>query len=100
MTLDARIDLPDAWQLPEATGRTVYRVIQEGLTNARKHAQGAPVQVAVTADGQAVTAEVISPAPGHRRARCYGISRGLCAGADRPGRAGHAGGRLPWSCPD
>ena len=41
MTLDARIDLPDAGQLPEATGRTVYRVVQEGLTNARKHAPGA-----------------------------------------------------------
>ena len=60
MTLDARIDLPGTGQLPEATGRTVYRVIQEGLTNARKHAPGAPVQVRVTADGQAVTAEVIS----------------------------------------
>ena len=60
MTLDARVDLPDAGRLPEAAGRTVYRVIQEGLTNARKHAPGAPVQVAVTADGQAVTAEVIS----------------------------------------
>jgi signal transduction histidine kinase len=60
MTLDAGIDLPDAGQLPEAVGRTVYRVIQEGLTNARKHAAGAPVQVTVTADGQAVTAAVIS----------------------------------------
>jgi signal transduction histidine kinase len=60
MTLDARVDLPGAGQLPEATGRTIYRVIQEGLTNARKHAPGAPVQVTVTADGQAVTAEVIS----------------------------------------
>ena len=54
------VDLPDAGQLPEAAGRTVYRVIQEGLTNARKHAPGAPVQVRVTAGGQAVTAEVIS----------------------------------------
>jgi len=60
MTLDARIDLPEAGQLPEAAGRTVYRVIQEGLTNARKHAPGTPVQVTVTAHGQAVTAEVIS----------------------------------------
>ena len=60
MTLNSRIDLPDAGQLPEATGRTVYRVIQEGLTNARKHAPGAPVQVRVTADPKAVTAEVIS----------------------------------------
>lgn len=60
MTLHARIDLPEAGQLPEAAGRTVYRVIQEGLTNARKHAPGTPVQVTVTADGQAVTAEVIT----------------------------------------
>ncbi|MFC4534853.1 sensor histidine kinase [Sphaerisporangium dianthi] len=34
---------PDA--LPAATGRTVYRVVQEALTNARKHAAGRPVQV-------------------------------------------------------
>jgi signal transduction histidine kinase len=63
MILHARIDLPEAGQLPAAAGRTVYPVIQEGLTNARKHALGAPVQVTVTADGQAVTAEVISRRP-------------------------------------
>ena len=94
MTLDACIDLPDAGQPPEAVGRTVYRVIQEGLTNARKHAPGAPVQVRVTADDQAVTAAVISrrlpvlAAPG--AATPPGRGRGR---ADRPGRAGHAGRR-------
>ncbi len=30
---------------PPATGRTGYRVVQEGLTNARKHAPGRPVEV-------------------------------------------------------
>ena len=60
MTLDACIDLPEAGQLPETAGRTVYRVIQEGLTNARKHAPGTPVRVTVTADCQAVTGEVIT----------------------------------------
>lgn len=56
MLLQARIDLPATGEL----GRTVYRVIQESLTNARKHAPGALVQVTVTASGQTVTAEVIS----------------------------------------
>jgi signal transduction histidine kinase len=60
MTLHAHIDLPDPAELPETAGRTVYRVIQEGLTNARKHAPGTPVQVTVTAQGQAVTAEIIT----------------------------------------
>ncbi|MFI0351280.1 sensor histidine kinase [Actinomadura sp. 9N407] len=34
---------PDA--LPATIGRTAYRVVQEGLTNARKHASGTPVHV-------------------------------------------------------
>ncbi|MET7750797.1 histidine kinase [Micromonospora sp. NPDC005367] len=32
---------------PASVARTAYRVIQEGLTNARKHAAGQPVQVAL-----------------------------------------------------
>jgi signal transduction histidine kinase len=38
-----RISRPE--DLPGATGRTVYRVVQEGLTNARKHAPGQPVRL-------------------------------------------------------
>src|SRR5215470_6581863 len=37
----------DPGELPGATGRTAYRVVQEGLTNARKHAPGEPVQVVI-----------------------------------------------------
>jgi signal transduction histidine kinase len=34
-------------QVPADTGRTLYRIVQEGLTNARKHAPGSAVDVTV-----------------------------------------------------
>jgi len=42
------VELRDqAGPLPPATARVVYRVVQEGLTNAGKHAPGAPTLVSV-----------------------------------------------------
>lgn len=38
--------------VPIAPGRTVYRIVQEGLTNARKHAPGATVTVTVSGSEQ------------------------------------------------
>ena len=32
-------------ELPDSLGRNAYRIVQEGLTNARKHAPGRPVRV-------------------------------------------------------
>ena len=41
------------------SGRTAYRVVQEGLTNARKHAAGHPVRVALTGEpGDRLTVRV------------------------------------------
>ncbi|MFC8731433.1 sensor histidine kinase [Luteimicrobium sp. NPDC057192] len=39
--------VPDPAAVPDRIGRTVYRLVQEGLTNARKHAPGSPVTVEV-----------------------------------------------------
>lgn len=44
----ARVDLDDGVgleQVPPAAGRTVFRVVQEALTNARRHAPGRAVEV-------------------------------------------------------
>ncbi|MET7877778.1 histidine kinase [Micromonospora profundi] len=38
----------DAGKVPAALGRAAYRIVQEGLTNARKHAAGAAVTVDVS----------------------------------------------------
>jgi signal transduction histidine kinase len=38
-----RITKPE--ELPDSLGRTAYRIVQEGLTNARKHATGLPVRL-------------------------------------------------------
>ena len=39
--------------VPLATGRTLYRIIQEGITNARKHAPGAPLSISCGGDPEA-----------------------------------------------
>ena len=44
-------------------GRTAYRVVQEGLTNARKHAPAAVVDVAVRPASGCVV-QVVSRRPG------------------------------------
>ena len=95
MTLHAHIDLPSPAQATKTAGRTVYRVIQEGLTNARKHAPGAPVEVTVTTAGETLTAEVISRRPtvmtGPVPAAPTGAGAGLIGLAER---VALAGGRL------
>ncbi|QFG26225.1 sensor histidine kinase [Actinomadura sp. WMMB 499] len=45
--LDVTLTTSVAGTPPEAVGRTCYRIVQEGLTNAAKHAPGAHVDVAV-----------------------------------------------------
>ncbi|MFA1543570.1 sensor histidine kinase [Actinomadura monticuli] len=45
--VDLREEVDGAAELPPAAGRTAYRVVQEALTNARKHAAGRPVRVAL-----------------------------------------------------
>jgi signal transduction histidine kinase len=51
---------PDS--IPPTTGRHGYRIIQEGLTNARKHAPGQPVTVVISgAAGNGLSIEIRNP---------------------------------------
>ena len=93
MTLRADIDLHDPESLPAAVGRTAYRVVQEGLTNARKHAPGAPVGVTVTDNGHpGLLVEIISRRPVSAAAQGMpppsGAGAGLIGLAERVALAG------------
>ncbi len=67
--------------LPDLVGRTAYRTVQEGLTNARKHAPGAEVVVRLAGSpGEGLTVEVCNEAPGSRPAP--GPDPGPAAGAE------------------
>ncbi|HTF06649.1 MAG TPA: histidine kinase [Asanoa sp.] len=97
--------------LRAAVQRTVYRTVQEGLTNARKHAPGAKVEVSVTgAPGEGVVASVSNPLPAGTApvSTIPGAGVGLAGLAERVAldggtlEHGPAGGcfrlvtRLPW----
>ncbi|WP_433293971.1 sensor histidine kinase [Pseudonocardia sp. CA-142604] len=109
MKIELSAPLPQS--VPDTTGRTTYRVVQEALTNARKHAPGAEVRVLVAgARGEGLTVEVCNTAPGSAPAVGGGAAgQGLAGLAERVRLAGGhlvhgptaAGGwrveaRLPW----
>jgi signal transduction histidine kinase len=60
--VEVRDEVADAAALPGRTGRTAYRVLQEALTNARKHAPGQPVSIVLDgAPGARLVIEVRNP---------------------------------------
>lgn len=74
---------------PGSTQLTVYRVVQEGLTNAAKHAPGAAVRVSVTRDRGRVEVEVVNTA-GAAAHHVVGAGVGLTGLAERVGLLGGA----------
>ncbi|HEY0689276.1 MAG TPA: histidine kinase, partial [Kribbella sp.] len=62
LPVDLYVDAPG--NLPDHVGRTAYRIVQEGLTNALKHAPGAPVRIRVVgAPGDGLSVELRNAAP-------------------------------------
>ncbi|MGW4485181.1 sensor histidine kinase [Amycolatopsis sp. NPDC004368] len=66
---DVATQVPDPLpQVPEKVGRAAYRIVQESLTNAAKHAPGAPIRVQLALEGGRLVVEV---------ANALGASAGL-----------------------
>ncbi|WP_067125188.1 sensor histidine kinase [Microtetraspora malaysiensis] len=86
---DGGVRVPD---LPGATARAAYRIVQEGLTNARKHAPARPVTLRL--DGgpdRGLTIEVRNPVVDAPRGEGRGEGAGLAGMRER---AELAGGRV------
>ncbi|MEU4569094.1 histidine kinase [Micromonospora sp. NPDC023956] len=96
-TAGVRVDLRDrvdrAEQVPAAVGRSAYRIVQEGLTNARKHAPGVVVSVDLGGGpAEGLNVEIRNRWPvGERTPEIPGAGTGLVGIAER---VHLAGGRL------
>jgi signal transduction histidine kinase len=75
----------EAGALPPATSRAAYRVVEEGLTNAAKHATGHPVAIHLTHETGTMLVTVTNPVTS---GTTPGGGYGLTGLAERAGAAG------------
>ncbi|MFI6029873.1 sensor histidine kinase [Amycolatopsis magusensis] len=71
-----------------SAGPVAYRVVQEALTNALKHAHGSPTSVQVRHGDREITVEVSTDGAGTETASLGGSGRGLAGLGDRVGVLG------------
>ncbi len=75
--------LPADELVPDVVGRTLYRIVQEGITNAGKHAPGAMVRIEVSGSPDAGIAVVLRNPLGFGPTRTPGSGLGLIGLAER-----------------
>ncbi|PDP88153.1 sensor histidine kinase [Glycomyces fuscus] len=98
--VELRDAVADPGPLPASTGRTAYRLVQEGLTNARKHAPGQPVLVRMRGGpGEGLVIDLSNPVPVSAGAPLPGETAPLAPGSGTglvglTERVRLAGGRL------
>jgi signal transduction histidine kinase len=94
MVVRADVRVADLDAVPDAVGRHALRIVQEALTNARKHAPSAPVDLLVEGapgDGLAIDVRNPVPVPAGVAPAIPGSGAGLVGLAER---ATLSGGRL------
>ncbi|MBG0829349.1 sensor histidine kinase [Planomonospora sp. ID67723] len=92
--MEVRLDMrvSEGSEAPAQLGRNAYRIVQEGLTNARKHAAAAPVDMVVAGGpGDGLTVEIRNPVTGGQA--IPGSGTGLIGLTER---AELVGGRLEY----
>ncbi|WP_405978194.1 sensor histidine kinase [Streptomyces sp. NBC_00158] len=111
MRIDVGDDITHRAAVPATTGRTAYRIVQEALTNAHKHARGQDVRITLRgAPGRGLDLEVTNtmPTTGHSQPSLPGSGSGLeglreraaLVGGElaygREGQTHRVWARLPW----
>jgi signal transduction histidine kinase len=91
MHVEYRSDVPEGSAVPQSAGRTVYRIVQEGLTNAAKHAPGTTVHVQVSGSPEDGIDVLVRNPHGFGASRTPGAGLGLVGLSER---AELRGGRL------
>lgn len=83
--VDVTDERPTDQDPPTSTGRTAYRIVQEALTNARKHAPGTTISIRVHGrPGDGLSIDVANPAPlGAAPTRIPGSRSGLIGLTER-----------------
>ncbi|HSO70386.1 MAG TPA: sensor histidine kinase [Arachnia sp.] len=81
VTIDASVNLDDLPELPAATEVAAYRIAQEALTNAIRHAGAARVWLSITVESQYLVVQVCDDGHGDIRPRDGGV--GLSAMRER-----------------
>jgi signal transduction histidine kinase len=70
-------------QLPGSVELCCYRIVQEALTNAGRHAHGSRVRVDLDYDAEALSVRVVNDAPAARRADGRGLGSVPGAGSEQ-----------------
>lgn len=81
--IEASIEAGALDRLGPAAAREVHRIVQEGLTNAVRHAPGRPVEVLVRSDPPGLSIEITNDVPAEGSVLRHGGGRGIAGIMDR-----------------